>query len=181
MCRPAEWILHFRHLRSAVFGHHTGVISFIFLYETYKELLMWLSWWEEGKEVLTRFSLGLIRYFHKYLAAVQDRRKKKKREKRMWFDVWLSQMCWHRVKTRWKQTTKVRPQIRTFGVKVVSGYSREADSPPRLEHRSAAPVLSAEQSPFLQSYIQRFIEDILLGVVQNEPCPQSSSNFTLAE
>lgn len=41
--------------------------------------------------------------------------------------------------------------------------------------------LRCEQRPFLQSYIQRFIEDILLGVAQNEPCPQSSSNFTLAE
>lgn len=51
----------------------------------------------------------------------------------------------------------------------------------RKKRSTAAYSLRCEQRPFLQSHIQRFIEDILLGVVQNEPCPQSSSNFTLAE
>lgn len=53
----------------------------------------------------------------------------------MWFDVWWSQMCGHRVKTCWKQTTKPRPQIGTFQVKVVSRCSRETDSLPWLEHK----------------------------------------------
>lgn len=83
---------------------------------------MWLSWWEEGRDTLTIFLVDLIRYFQKCLAAVQWWRKGGS----MWFDVWLSQMCWHRVKTCWKQTAKPRPQITAFQVNVVSRYSWEA-------------------------------------------------------
>ena len=53
----------------------------------------------------------------------------------MRFDVWLSQMCWHRVQTCWKQTTTPRPQIGAFQVKAVSRYSRAADSLPWSEHK----------------------------------------------
>lgn len=36
---------------------------------------MWLSWWEEECDVLTIFLVDLIRYFQKYLAAAQERKK----------------------------------------------------------------------------------------------------------
>lgn len=38
---------------------------------------MWLSWWEEGRDALTIFLVDLIRYFQKYLAAVQEWKKGK--------------------------------------------------------------------------------------------------------
>ncbi len=38
---------------------------------------MWLSWWEEGSGVPTISLVDLIRYFQKYLAAVQEWKKGK--------------------------------------------------------------------------------------------------------
>lgn len=37
---------------------------------------MWLSWWEEGEDVLTIFLVDLIRYFQKYLAAGKEKKSK---------------------------------------------------------------------------------------------------------
>lgn len=144
---------------------------------------MWLSWWEEGKEVLTLFLLGLIRYFQKYLAAVQERRQKK-RKKRGKNVVWCLAIT--DVLTQSQNTLETNHKTQTTSKNIWSQGCEQ------IERRSggaasagaqecSAYSLRCEQRPFLQSYIQRFIEDILLGVVQNELCPQSSSNFTLAE
>lgn len=146
---------------------------------------MWLSWWEERKTVLTLFSLGLIRYFHKYLAAVQEKKgKKAKLKTRGKNAVWCLAIT--DVLTRSQNTLETNHKTQTTNKNIRSQGCEQIQRRSRLAASAGAQKCSAyslrcEQRPFQQSHIQRFIEDILLGVVQNEPCPQSSSNFTLAE
>lgn len=149
---------------------------------------MWLRWWEEGKAVLTLFLLGLIRYFHKCLAAVQQQRirekKKLKKKPRGKNAVWCLAIT--DVLTQSQNTLETNHKTQTTNKNIWSQGCEQIQSRSSLAASAGAQKCSAyslrcEQRPFQQSHIQRFIEDILLGVVQNEPCPQSSSNFTLAE
>lgn len=156
----------------------------------------------EGRVALTIFLVDLIRYFVK--------KEKKKRKKRYYlaaaqergdggsvrFDVsTITDVLTRSQNTLETNHKNPRPQTRTFSSRGCSrvdavgkrtrrcfGSKTRTHAHTRTHKKSAAAYsLRCEQRPFLQSHIQRFIEDILLGVVQNEPCPQSSSNFTLAE